>query len=126
MRKVVYTKSAPEPVGPYSQAIELNGMVFTAGQIPVDPVSGELVTGDIQTQTRQVFLNLKAVLDAADCALDRVVKVTVYLKDMGDFAAMNAVYAEFFDEAIAPARSAVEVARLPKDVSIEIDAIAVK
>jgi 2-iminobutanoate/2-iminopropanoate deaminase len=126
MRKVVYTKGAPEPAGPYSQAIEINGMIFTAGQIPLDPVSSELVTGDIQAQTRQVFSNLKAVLDAADCALDRVVKVTVYLKNMADFSAMNAVYAEFFDEAIAPARSAVEVARLPKDVAIEIDAIAVK
>lgn len=126
MRKVIYTNRAPEPVGPYSQAIEVSGMIFTAGQIPLNPETGELVTGDIQTQTRQVLENVKAVLEGADCALDRVVKVTVFLKDMGDFPAMNAVYAEYFDEATAPARSAVEVARLPKEVAIEVEAIAVK
>lgn len=126
MRNVVHTNKAPEPVGPYSQAIEAIGLVFTAGQIPLNPETGELVEGGIEAQTRQVLDNLQAVLEAAGSSLAKALKLTVFLKDMNDFPAMNAVYAEYFDENIAPARSAMEVARLPKDVAIEIEAIAVK
>lgn len=126
MRNIIHTHQAPEPVGPYSQAIETNGLIFTAGQIPLDPKTGELVAGDICLQTRQVMENLKAVLEAAGSSLDQAVKLTLFLKDMNDFPVINAVYADYFDEATAPARSTVEVAQLPKDVAIEIEAIAVK
>lgn len=126
MRKVIHTNKAPAPVGPYSQAIEVNGMIFIAGQIPLNPETGQLVTGSIEAQTRQVLENLKAVLDAADCVMGQVAKVTVFLKDMRDFPAVNKVYAEYFDEATAPARTALGVARLPKNVSIEMEAIAIK
>ena len=126
MKKVIYTKNAPEPVGPYNQAIEINGMVYTAGQIALIPETGELEQGDVQAQTRQVFENLKAVLEAAETSFDNVVKSTVFLKDMNDFVAMNQIYALYFNEATAPARSTVEVARLPKDVAVEIELIATK
>jgi len=124
MRKIVNTKSAPAPIGPYSQAVAFSGtFVYTAGQIPIDPATGNLVGGDISAQTRRAITNLGEILKAAGSSFDRVVKTTVYLKDMSEFAAMNTVYAEFFG-ASAPARSAVEVARLPKDARIEIEAIA--
>ncbi len=126
MKKVIYTENAPAPVGPYSQAIEVNGMVYTAGQIALIPGTGELEQGDVQVQTRRVFENLKAVLEAAGTSFENVVKATVFLKDMNDFVAMNQIYAQYFDEATAPARSAVEVARLPKDVAVEIELIAAK
>jgi 2-iminobutanoate/2-iminopropanoate deaminase len=122
-KSVIHTDAAPPAIGPYSQAIILGRMVYTSGQIPLDPATKQLVAGDIQTQTRQVLTNLTAVLEAAGSSLDRVVKTTVFLKDLNDFAAMNAVYAEFFNAA-PPARSTVQVARLPLDASVEIEAIA--
>jgi len=123
-RKIVATKDAPAAIGPYSQAVVANGFVFVSGQIPIDPATGQLVTGDIQAQTRRVLENVKAVLAAAGSSLDSVVKATVFLADMKDFAAMNEVYAEFLGRS-APARATVQAARLPKDVAVEIDVIAV-
>jgi 2-iminobutanoate/2-iminopropanoate deaminase len=122
-KSVVHTEAAPPAIGPYSQAIKLGSMVYTSGQIPLDPATKQLVAGDVSAQTRQVLTNLKAVLEAAGSSLDRVVKTTVFLKDMNDFAAMNAVYADFFNAA-PPARSTVQVARLPLDASVEIEAVA--
>lgn len=119
----VSTPDAPAAIGPYSQAVVAGGLVFCSGQIAIDPATGQVEHLSIQLQTRRVLTNLKAVLEAAGSSLDRVVKVTVYLKDMGDFGVMNEVYAEFFS-AHKPARAAVEVARLPRDVWVEIDAIA--
>ncbi len=123
MKEGVYTDKAPQPVGPYQQAIKWNGLIFTAGQIAIDPNTGSIVEGDVRQQTRQVLSNLKAVLEAAGSGLEYVIKTTVFLKNMDDFAAMNEVYAQFFSEN-PPARSAVEVARLPKDVLVEIECIA--
>jgi len=122
--KIIATTDAPAAIGPYSQAVEAGGLVFCSGQIPLDPVTGALVEGDVAQQTRQVLTNLSAVLSAAGCGLEAVLKCTVYLADMNDFGAMNEVYAEFFGDS-RPARAAVEVSRLPKDVAVEIDAIAV-
>jgi 2-iminobutanoate/2-iminopropanoate deaminase len=128
MREIIRTNQAPAPVGPYNQAIAASGtMIFVAGQIPLDPVTGQIVgEGDVVQQTEQAIANLKAILEAAGVTLADVVKTSVFLSDMNDFAAMNAVYAKYFDEATAPARACVEVARLPKDVQVEIDCIAVK
>ncbi|MGC9503480.1 RidA family protein [Baaleninema sp.] len=125
MRQIVRTENAPAPVGPYNQAVLATGqMLFVAGQIPLTP-DGELVaSGDIAGQTEQVFANLEAILKAAGASFADVVKTTVFLDDMNDFAAMNAVYAKYFDETNAPARAAVEVSRLPKDVLVEIECIA--
>ena len=122
-RTVISTDQAPAAVGPYSQAIIAGEFVFTAGQIPMDPATGRLIEGDIQEQTRQVLSNVKAVLQAAGTSLDKVVKVTVFLQDMGDFKAMNEVYAEFFVKE-PPARSAIQAAALPLGVGVEIEAIA--
>ena len=122
-RTVIATDRAPAAVGPYSQAIRAGKFVFTAGQIPMDPATGKLVDGDIQAQTRRVLQNVQAVLEAAGASLANVVKVTVFLQDMGNFKAMNEVYAEFFT-ANPPARSAVQAAALPLGVDIEIEAIA--
>ncbi len=126
-RQVIRTDQAPAPVGPYNQAIAASGqMLFVAGQIPLDPVTNTIVgEGDIQQQTQQAIANLTAILKAAGANLDNVVKTSVFLKDMNDFAAMNAVYAEHFGDEQAPARACVEVARLPKDVLVEIECIAV-
>lgn len=121
-REVITTTKAPAAIGPYSQAIKCGNLVFTSGQIPLDPVTGELVSGDVRTQTRQVLENLQAVLSAAGSSLEKVIKTTVFIKDMNDFSAINEVYAAFFTQA-PPARSTVEVARLPKDVRVEIEAI---
>mgnify|MGYP003515379574 FL=1 len=120
--KVVSTTNAPAAIGPYSQGIIVNGVFYSSGQIPLT-AAGDLVEGDIQAQTNQVFENLKAVLAEAGSSLDQVVKTTVFMKDMNDFVAMNEVYAKHFGEH-KPARSAVEVARLPKDVKVEIEVIA--
>jgi len=125
MKEIVKTDQAPTPVGPYNQAIIAGDFIFTAGQIAIDPATGKLAENDIQKQTRLVIRNLEAVLKAAGSDLSRVVKTTVFLKDMNDFAAMNEIYAEFFSEN-SPARSAVEVARLPKDVLVEIECVALK
>ena len=122
-KKTVHTDKAPAAIGPYSQAVMAGGFVFVSGQIPLDPATGELVTGDIREQARRVLTNLGEILAAAGSSLDDVVKATVYMADMNDYAAVNEVYAEFFGES-KPARAAVEVARLPKDVGIEIDVIA--
>ena len=125
MKVSILTKNAPAPIGPYNQAIIAQGAtLFTAGQIPIDPQTGQVVAGDIQVQTRQVLHNLQAILQEAGGSLDMVVKTTVFMKDMNEFAAMNSVYAEYF-QTIPPARSTVEVSRLPKDVKVEIEAIAV-
>lgn len=123
MREVIATQNAPQAIGPYSQAIRANGLIFVSGQIPLNPVTQQLIAGGVAEQTRQVLSNLEAILIAAGSGLDKVVRTGVYLKDMNEFAAMNEVYATFFPQP-APARSTVEVARLPKDVRIEIDVIA--
>jgi len=121
-REIISTDKAPAAVGPYSQAVRVGDLVFTAGQVALDPATGKLVEGGIEEQTRQVLQNLAAVLEAAGSSLDRVVKTTVFLKDMGDFAAMNAVYAEFFPTD-PPARSTVEVSALALGALVEIEAI---
>ena len=123
MRDVISTDRGPRAIGPYSQAIRANGFLFLSGQVALDPATQQLVAGDIATQTTRVLENLKGILEAADSSLDRVVKTTVYLKDMNDFAAMNEVYARYFP-ADPPARATVEVARLPKDARVEIDLVA--
>lgn len=122
-KKIVATPQAPSAIGPYSQATKFENLIFTSGQIPLN-TDGELLDGDIQAQTELVLNNLKAVIEAAGSSLDKVLKCTCFLSDMNNFAAMNEVYAKFFDNN-PPARSAVEVARLPKDVLIEIEAIAI-
>lgn len=121
--KIISTEKAPKALGAYSQAVVSNGFAFLSGQIPLDPATGQLIDGDAGAQTARVLENLKAVLEACGSSLGRVVKTTVYLKDMGDFARMNAVYAEYFPEN-PPARATVEAARLPRDVRVEIDCIA--
>ena len=121
--KGVQTDRAPHAIGPYSQAIIAGNLVFTAGQIPLDPATGELIGGDIRAQTQRVLENLGAILNAAGASLSSVVKTTVYLSDMSEFAAMNEVYASHFGDH-KPARSTVQAARLPRDVKVEIDAIA--
>lgn len=125
-RKIIQTDAAPAPVGPYNQAIAASGqLLFVAGQIPLDPATGKLVGGDnISQQTEQAIANLKAILEAGGSSLSQVVKTTVFLADMNDFAAMNTIYGQYFDNTTAPARACVEVARLPKDVKVEIDCIA--
>jgi 2-iminobutanoate/2-iminopropanoate deaminase len=123
MRQTVATKNAPQAIGPYSQAVVANGFVFCSGQIPTDPETGEFVPGGIAEQTEQVLRNLSAVLEAAGSGLGRVVKTTVFLADMNDFAAMNEVYGRYFEEG-PPARSTVEAARLPRDARVEIEAVA--
>lgn len=122
-REVIETDQAPAPVGPYSQAIRVDNSVFTAGQVGMDPATGKLAEGDIKAQTRQALENVSAILEAAGASLGSVVKTTVFLADLDDFANMNEVYAEFFPES-PPARSAVQVARLPLDALIEIETVA--
>lgn len=123
VRTAVTTEQGPAAIGPYSQAIKANGFVFVSGQIPIDPASGTLIQGGIRAQTERVMKNLAGILDAAASSLSQAVKTTVYLADMNEFAEMNEVYATFFSEA-PPARATVEVRRLPKDVKIEIDIVA--
>jgi 2-iminobutanoate/2-iminopropanoate deaminase len=123
MREVIVTKDGPAAIGPYSQAIRANGFVFVSGQIALDPVTNTLVSGDVAFQTDRVLKNLSGILRAAGTSLEKIVRSTVFLKNMGDFAAMNEVYGSYFSVA-PPARSTVEVARLPKDVLVEIDVIA--
>ncbi|MGC2657301.1 MAG: RidA family protein [Bryobacteraceae bacterium] len=125
MKEIIATPDAPKAIGPYSQAVRLHGMVFFSGQIPLHPVTGELVHGTIQMQTERVLENLKAVVQAAGLTMQHVVKTTVFLKNLTDFAAMNETYAKYFGTN-PPARSTVEVARLPRDVHIEVDAIAME
>ena len=125
MKTIISTSQAPAAIGPYAQAVENNGLVITSGQLPIDPATGAFPEG-IQAQTRQSLTNVKAILAAAGTDMDHVVKTTVFLQNMGDFAAMNAVYAEFFTEGQYPARSAVEVGALPKGALVEIETICVK
>ena len=124
MKSVISTKNAPGAIGPYSQGIAVGNLVFTSGQLGLDPATGAFPEGGVAAQARQSLTNVKNVLEAAGSGMDKVVKTVVFLKDMNDFAAMNAVYAEFFPEGGYPARSAVEVARLPKDALVEIEAVA--
>jgi 2-iminobutanoate/2-iminopropanoate deaminase len=124
MKKTVATDAAPKAIGPYSQAIVHNGLAYLSGQIPLDPATGQVVDGDITVQTARVMENLKAVLEACGSGLDAVVKTTVYIKEMGEFAKMNEAYGKYFSRN-PPARSTVEAARLPRDVRIEVDAIAI-
>lgn len=123
--KSIKSEKAPQPIGPYSQAVAVENMIFTSGQIAINPLNGQLFGGTAGEQTKLVFENLKGVLEAAGSGLDRVVKTTIYLKNMSDFAEVNEVYATYFDDPL-PARSTVEVSRLPKDVLVEIDCIAIK
>lgn len=123
MKKIISTKDAPGAIGPYSQGVKIGNLIFMSGQIPIDPKTGEIVTGDVKKAAKRCILNLKAVLEAAGSSLNNVVKTTVFIKDMNDFAAVNEVYGKYFIENY-PARSCVEVARLPKDVLVEIEAIA--
>ena len=123
MRQAVSTPSAPAAIGPYSQAIRSGSWLFVSGQIPLDPGTGEMIAGDIAAQTHRVFGNLAAILEAAGSSLDRVVRTTVYLADLTDFSAMNAVYATYFRDP-APARATIQAARLPRDARVEIDVIA--
>ena len=123
MKEVISTEKGPKAIGPYSQAIRAGGFVFISGQVAFDPATSQIVEGDVARQTARVLDNLKAIAEAAGTSLDKVVKATVYLKDMGEFAAMNEVYAKYFP-ANPPARATVEVARLPRDVRVEIDLIA--
>ncbi|MER3428597.1 MAG: reactive intermediate/imine deaminase [Pyrinomonas sp.] len=124
-KESVHTKHAPQAIGPYSQAIIVEDWIFTSGQIALDPGTGQLIEGDVAAQTERALLNLKAVLEAAGASLNDVVKTTVFLADMGDFNAMNEVYARFFSTS-PPARSTVQAARLPRDARVEIEAIAKK
>lgn len=123
MKKIVATENAPQAIGPYSQAVVSQGLAFLSGQIPLDPATGQLIDGDIAAQTERVLESLQAVLLACGSSLDAVLKTTVYLKDMGEFAKMNEVYARYFPSD-PPARATVEAARLPRDVRVEIDCIA--
>jgi 2-iminobutanoate/2-iminopropanoate deaminase len=123
-KKVVFTEKAPKPIGPYSQAIIAGNLIFTAGQIPIDPATNQVVQGDIKEQTRRVLENLRAILESVGATFDDVVKVTIYMKDLNEFSAMNEVYSEYFKNS-PPARTTVEVSRLPRDVKIEIDLIAI-
>ena len=123
MKEIISTANAPAAIGPYSQAVKAGNLLFISGQIPLDPATGAVVEGDVTVQAERVLENVKAILAQAGATFDNVVKTTVFLKDMNDFAAMNAVYGRYYSEN-CPARSAVEVGRLPKDVSVEIETIA--
>lgn len=124
MKKEIKTTAAPKAIGPYSQAIEANGFIFVSGQIPINPETGELIKGPIEKQTEQVLKNISAILEKAGSSLDKVVKATVYLSDLKDYAKMNEIYSKYFSSPY-PARAAIQVARLPKDVGIEIEVIAI-
>lgn len=126
MKKIIYTDKAPAPIGPYNQAVLVGNTLYTSGQIALNPSTMELVLDDIETETKQVMENMKAVLAAADMTFENVIKTTIFIMNMGDFARINAVYGSYFDEATAPARETVQVACLPKNVNIEISMIAVK
>lgn len=126
MKKIIFTEKAPAPIGPYSQAVIIGNTLYTSGQIALHPLTMELVLDDIETETIQVMTNMQAVLEAAEMTFDNVVKTTIFITDMGDFARINAVYSKYFDETFAPARETVQVAGLPKGVNVEISMIAIK
>ena len=123
MKDIIHSDRGPKPIGPYSQAVKINGLLYLSGQIPLDPKTNEMISGDIKAQTERVLENIKGILESAGSNLHHVVKTTVFLKDMNEFPAMNEVYAKYFTSA-HPARSTVQVARLPKDASVEIEVIA--
>jgi 2-iminobutanoate/2-iminopropanoate deaminase len=123
MKDIIHSDRGPKPIGPYSQAVKVNGLLYLSGQIPLDPKTNEMISGDIKAQTERVLENIKGILESAGSNLNHVVKTTVFLKDMNEFPAMNEVYAKYFTSA-HPARSTVQVARLPKDASVEIEVIA--
>ena len=124
MKKIIFTDKAPAPIGPYSQAVLSGNTLYTSGQIALHPETGELITVDIETETRQVMENMKAVLDAAGMTFENVIKSTIFISNMDDFASINTVYGSYFNEKTAPARETVQVARLPKNVNVEISMIA--
>ncbi|RXR22903.1 RidA family protein [Flavobacterium stagni] len=126
MKQIIFTEKAPAPIGPYNQAVLIGNTLYTSGQIALHPESGELVLNDIETETKQVMENMKAVLEAAGMGFEHVVKTTIFIMNMGDFARINTVYGSYFDEKTAPARETVQVACLPKNVNVEISMIAVK
>ena len=126
MKTIITTNKAPQPIGPYSQAVLVGNMLYTSGQIALNPETGELVTDSIEQETTQVMKNLEAVLEAADMTFENIIKASIFISDMNSFAAINAVYGQYFNEATAPARETVEVANLPKFVNVEISVIAVK
>jgi 2-iminobutanoate/2-iminopropanoate deaminase len=126
MKKIIFTDKAPAPIGPYNQAILVDTTLYTSGQIALDPATMELVLDDIETETKRVMDNLKAVLEAAEMSFENVIKSSIFIMNMGDFARINAVYGSYFNEETAPARETVQVACLPKNVNIEISMIAVK
>ena len=126
MKKIIYTENAPTPIGPYNQAVLVANTLYTSGQIALNPKTMELVLDDIETETKQVMENMKAVLDAAEMTFENVVKTTIFIMNMEDFSRINAVYGGYFNEATAPARETVQVACLPKNVNIEISMIAIK
>ena len=126
MKKILFTDKAPAPIGPYNQAVLVGNILYTSGQIALHPLTMELVIDDIETETKQVMENMKAVLEAADMTFDNVVKTTIFIMNMGDFARINSVYGSYFDENTAPARETVQVAGLPKGVNVEISMVAVK
>ena len=126
MKKIIFTDKAPAPIGPYNQAVLVGNILYTSGQIALHPLTMELVIDDIETETKQVMENMKAVLEAADMTFDNVVKTTIFIMDMGDFVRINTVYGSYFDENKAPARETVQVAGLPKGVNVEISMVAVK
>lgn len=126
MKKIIFTDKAPEPIGPYNQAILVGNMLYTSGQIAINPATNELVLDNIETETKQVMENLKAVLEAAEMTFENVIKVSIFISDMNDFSKINTIYGAYFKEATAPARETVQVAGLPKNVNVEISAIAIK
>lgn len=126
MKKIIFTEKAPAPIGPYNQAVLVGNTLYTSGQIAINPVTNELVLDNIEEETKLVMENLKAVLEAAEMTFENVVKVSIFISDMGNFANINAVYGSYFNEATAPARETVQVACLPKNVNVEISAVAIK
>lgn len=126
MKKIIFTDKAPAPIGPYNQAVLVGNMLYTSGQIAINPATNELVLDNIETETKQVMENLKAVLEAAEMTFENVIKVSIFISDMNNFSKINTIYGAYFKEATAPARETVQVAGLPKNVNVEISAIAVK
>ena len=126
MKKIIFTENAPAPIGPYNQAVLVGNMLYTSGQIAINPATNELILDNIETETKQVMENLKAVLEAAEMTFENVIKVSIFISDMNNFSKINTIYGAYFNEATAPARETVQVAGLPKKVNVEISAIAVK
>ena len=126
MKKIIFTEKAPAPIGPYNQAVLVGNMLYTSGQIAINPLTNELVLENIETETKQVMENLKAVLEAAEMTFENVIKVSIFISDMNNFSKINTIYGDYFNEATAPARETVQVAGLPKNVNVEISVIAIR